>query len=307
MTPVLITGGRGIVGSVTRRALEDLGWSVCAFDIAAPVGHPEHGDIRDAEALNQAMGGCRGIIHMAAVSRVGWGEEDPDRCWSVNVDGTRAVIEAAHRMRPRPWLLFVSSREVYGNPAQLPVTEECPIAPVNCYGRSKAEGEKLVTAAREHGLRTAILRLPSVYGSPLDFPDRVVPSLARRAIGGLDLHLTGAEQICDFLFDRDAVRGIAAVAARLDQGDARLPVVHLATGRPTSLRDLAVLVKNITNSASEIIEEPARSFDVLGFVGCPDRARDLLGWLPSTSLEDGLTALIEALRARLGAEQGPEP
>jgi nucleoside-diphosphate-sugar epimerase len=185
----------------------------------------------------------------------------------------------------------------------LPVVEDDLISPVNTYGRSKAAGEWFVAEARAAGLQAGCIRLPSVYGSANDIPQRVIPAFVAGALQGRDLRLTGAGQVCDFLHVTDAIEGIVRMAKRLDAGTRNLPTVHLASGRGTSLGELARLVTRLAESQSAIIEEPARSFDVSGFVGDPARAADVLDWKPSTTLEDGLARLISghASSVRRGA------
>ena len=293
MDKVLVTGGLGVVGSALVRRLQQLASHVSVLDLAAKPGTADCGDIRDPETVSNAFKHVCGVLHLAAVSRVGWGEEDPAKCLSVNVAGTEAVLTAALSSARRPWVLFVSSREVYGNPIRLPVVEDDAIAPVNTYGRSKAEGEKLVSTARQNGLTAACLRLPSVYGSTSDIPDRVIPAFARGAMSGKALRITGADQLCDFLHVSDAVEGLVAMATRLDRDGRSPPTVHLASGRGTSLGELARLVTQLAGSRSPIIEEAARAFDVRGFVGNPARARAELDWRPTVELESGLLQLIK--------------
>ena len=84
----------------------------------------ERGDVRDPDKVARAIAGCRGVVHLAAVSRVIDGEREPARCESVNVGGLRVVIEAAQKIGA--WVLFASSREVYGQ-ATLPVHEDAPL------------------------------------------------------------------------------------------------------------------------------------------------------------------------------------
>ena len=143
---ILITGSEGLVGSALRAALEARGTEVAGLDVRG--AGDEEGDVRDAERIRQAAAGCCGIVHLAAVSRVVWGERDPENCWAVNVGGLRNVLAAAATVRAkssgRPWVVFASSREVYGQPDRLPATEDTPLRPINVYGRSKVEGERLV-------------------------------------------------------------------------------------------------------------------------------------------------------------------
>lgn len=302
---IVVTGGMGVIGSALVNQLAKVGWHAKVLDIAAEPTSANFGDIRQSDAVRTALESAVGIIHLAAVSRVGWGEEDPERCWSINVDGTQTVVTAAASSSRKPWVLFASSREVYGNPLRLPVVEDDPVSPVNTYGRSKAEGEKIIAAARVAGLKAACVRLPSVYGATNDIVDRVVPALALGALNDMPLRITGAGQLCDFLHIADVVDGILAIAKRLDAGRRDLPMIQLASGRGTSLGELARLVKRLARSRSEIVEDPARSFDVRGFVGDPARARQVLNWVPSITLEDGLAQLITDFETKLAKDRCP--
>ena len=261
--------------------------------------------MRDAERVRRAAAGCCGIVHLAAVSRVVWGESDPGACRDVNVGGLRNVLAAAAKVRGessgRPWIVFASSREVYGQPGRLPVTEDAPLRPINVYGRSKVEGERLVEAARTQGLRAAIVRLSNVYGSTRDHADRVVPAFARSALAGGVLRVEGADHTFDFTHIDDATRGIVAIIDLLADGKTPPPPIHLLTGRPFSLGRLAVLAADLAGTGATIVQAPPRSFDVSRFHGDPARARKLLGWAPRVELQRSLTRLIHDFRHEPGA------
>ena len=256
--------------------------------------------MRRLRRVRAALAGCDGVVHLAAVSRVVWGERDPQGCRSTNVEGVRNVLQAVEERTPRPWLLFASSREVYGQPRRLPATEDTPLRPVNVYGRSKVEGERLVSCAQSRGLCAATVRLSNVYGSADDHADRVVPAFVRAAITGSTLRVDGAQCTFDFTHIDDTIRGMVALVDRLAKGQA-LPPIHLTTGRPTTLGDLATLAVALAGGKASITEAPPRSFDVARFHGAPERARSLLGWTPSVGLREGLQRLARDLRLKLGA------
>lgn len=167
---ILVTGSEGLVGTALSAELRARGVAVAGLDLKLPAGHPGRADVADGQAVEQLEDGCGGIVHLAAVSRVVWAERDPERCWRINVDGTRNVLRAARGSQSRLWVLFASSREVYGEPTRLPVAEDAALRPMNVYGRSKAAGEDLVGELRDSGLTTAILRFSNVYGSTDDHP-----------------------------------------------------------------------------------------------------------------------------------------
>ena len=297
---ILITGSEGLIGSALRAALEARGAEVVGLDLLG-TGR-EHGDVRSLRRVRDALGGCDGVVHLAAVSRVLWGEHDPEGCWSTNVGGLRNVLRALDERKRQPWLLFASSREVYGQPRHLPATEDTPLRPVNVYGRSKAEGERLVEAARAGGLRAAVVRLSNVYGSARDHADRVVPAFARAAVSCSTIRIDGAECTFDFTHIDDTVRGMVGIIDLLEIGETPAPI-HLLTGMPTTLRDLATLAIDIASGTSPVVEAPPRSFDVSRFHGDPSRAQELLGWEPCVVLRKGLERLIRDLRAEVGAAE----
>ena len=164
---ILITGSEGLVGTALRSTLEARGAEVTGLDLL----DLQRGDVRDARRVRDAAQGCHGIVHLAAVSRVEWGERNPIACWDVNTGGLRNVLTATSATAPsgRSWLIFASSREVYGQTRRLPATEDTPLRPVNVYGRSKVEGERLVEAARNVGIldRRAAGRPRDEYPQPV--------------------------------------------------------------------------------------------------------------------------------------------
>ena len=292
--PILITGSEGLIGSALRAALAARGTEVGGLDIRGPRG--EAGDVRDARCVRDSVAGCRGIVHLAAVSRVVWGERDPQGCRDVNVGGLRNVTQAAVGSTRRPWLVFASSREVYGQPDHLPVTEDTPLCPVNMYGRCKVEGERLVEAARAKGLRAAVVRLSNVYGSTRDYPDRVLPAFARAAVRGTVLRVEGEDNAFDFTHLGDTVRGLVVLTKLLSEGETPPPPIHLLTGRSTTLGQLAALAVALAGTAVPIVRALPRPFDVSRFHGDPSRAQKLLGWVPRVGLREGLGRLIHDFR-----------
>ena len=291
---ILIVGSSGLVGTALTQALLAKGFDVVGFDLRAQGG--ERGDVRDRERVQNAVLGVDGIVHLAAVSRVVWGERDPDLCWTTNVGGLRNVIDAATQSARAPWLVFASSREVYGQPESLPATEDAPLRPVNIYGQSKVEGEFFVEEAKRAGLRACTIRLSNVYGSTDDHADRVVPAFARAAAIGAQLRVDGLGHTFDFTHIDDVTRGIVSLVELLSTGDPAPRPIHFVSGQPTTLGDLASLAARLGQSGSLIRPAPSRDFDVARFFGDPSRAKALLGWQSLVRLEDGLGRLVHAFR-----------
>lgn len=293
---ILVTGSSGLVGSTLVKALRRRNYWVTGLDCRASDPR-ERGDIRDEDTLGQCIRDCDGIIHLAAVSRVVAGERDPQRCWATNVDALRTLVEMARTFPRQPWIVFASSREVYGHPASLPVDEGFPLDPINVYGRSKLEGEKIIQLARSRGMRACTIRLSNVFGSVTDYSDRVVPAFARAAVTGDDLRVEGRGHTFDFTHVSDVAAGIVALVDRLVTGCPPPPPIQFVSGVATTLGALAEAAIAIAGAKSVIHEVPPRSFDVAKFVGCGARAKTILGWEPKVTLRAGLEKLINEFRS----------
>jgi nucleoside-diphosphate-sugar epimerase len=286
---LLVTGSSGLIGRAVVKALRAAGVDVVGVDLREQDTHRV--DIVDTARVEPHLEGVSGIIHLAAVARVTSAEEDPDGCRAVNVDATDGILALAHRAREKPWVLFASSREVYGEQDTLPVKEDAPLRPKNVYAKSKFDGERLVEAARRDGLQTASVRFSNVYGSVDDYPDRVIPAFAAAAVRGGAMHVDGGDCELDFTHVDDVAEGVMRVVELLARGERNLPPVHLACGRGTTLLALARLTNEINGRRARIVEGSARSVGVRSFVGDPERARALLGWTASTDLRDGIAKL----------------
>ena len=293
---ILVTGSAGLVGTVLVERLRARGDDVVPFDLRDP-DRPR--DILDPAAVAGAVEGVDGIVHLAAVSRVAWGEAYPAHCRAVNADGTAVVVDAATASGRRPWMILASSREVYGDAGHERVREDRPLRPVNAYGGSKRDAEAIVAAAE---LPTAILRLSSVYGGLRDHPDRVVPSLTWRALEGQPLIVTGPDAFFDFTHVEDTVDGLMATIDRLASERSAQPALNLATGVGTTLGVLAEMVVAVTGSRSPIVAAPRRGFDVAGYRGSTALASRHLGWRALVDLETGIRRLSTTMR-----DGGPPP
>jgi nucleoside-diphosphate-sugar epimerase len=302
---VLVTGSSGLIGRAVSLLLRAEGTEATGLDLRGSAPQ-SRGDLCDADRLAQAMQGVGGIIHLAAVSRVIDGERDPERCWRVNAEATGTLLRMAARAASRPWVIYASSREVYGQQDELPVPEDAPLRPKNIYARSKAEAERLVGEARAAGLRAAILRFSNVYGDTRDHADRVVPAFARAAAlaasAAAEIRVDGEDCTFDFTHVADVADGVLRVVRLLQGGECALPPIHFVSGDQTSLGELAALARTVGGPSLRILEAPPRNFDVHRFAGDPARAERLLGWRATTPLEHGFARLAAAYRAQIGLE-----
>ncbi len=294
MKKILMTGNLGLVGRHLVPKLALMGYQVVGFDLA-----DNSGDILNSHLLEQAMQNCYGVVHLAAVSRVVWGQNDPEKCWQTNALASENLLKLAAKSAQKPWVLVSSSREVYGEPTQLPVNEDMQLSPVNIYGKAKLHMEQAVFGARAAGLNTAVVRLANVYGCVNDHLDRVLPAFCRNAVLGNPLRVDGFEHLFDFTHVSDTVIGIARVVELLAMGERNLPAIHFLPGIGTTLKQAADLAVASAGSCSAINAAESRSYDVSRFIGNPARAKELLDWQAVISPKKGIAMLVKEFEAQL--------
>ncbi|MDO6677648.1 NAD(P)-dependent oxidoreductase [Shewanella sp. 4_MG-2023] len=291
MKKILITGHQGLVGRHLWPRLKQAGFNPVGLDLRSE-NIQFIGDIVNTQRLKLAMSDCDGVIHLAAVSRVVWGQNNPELCKLTNSTASKQLLKLAIESKKRPWVLVSSSREVYGESAIKPVAEDANLQPVNVYGESKLEMEQAAMVARKTGLQTAIVRLANVYGCIEDHHDRVLPAFCRAAVLGEDLRVDGLANTFDFTHISDTVDGLMKIIAKLDAGVADLPPIHLLPGLPTTLEEAAILAIQAAGSKSKILLAPSRNYDVANFVGDASRARSLLGWAAKVTPKQGICQLV---------------
>lgn len=291
---ILITGAAGLIGRTLQRTLTAAGIAYFPVDVVYPEDSINYMDITETKLPEELLTKCQGVIHLAAVSRVLWGEQDPVKCRRVNVDGTEKILQLANNLSNKPWFIYASSREVYGQQATLPVKEDAKQEALNHYAASKIAAERLVKNYAKLGLKTVILRFSNVYGDIQDHRTRVIPAFCRAAALRQPMHVQGPDNLFDFTHVEDVVRGIMAVIARITDHD--IPDIHFTTGEPSSLGQLASLTNQLAGNGSEIIIEAPRNYDVATFYGDPARARKYLNWRHTTPLALGLNRMILAYR-----------
>ena len=300
MGRILVTGGCGLIGSAIAQQLRAAGHEIVNFDLSVDC-KTNSADITDIESVASVVENCTGVVHLAAISRVVWGQRDPTRCWEVNVKGTNNVLAcAAARGTKAPWVLVASSREVYGQATSFPVPEWAPYRPLNVYAKSKVEVENMARESMKNGLRISIVRFSSVYGSVADHADRVAPGFARLAAEGKPLRVDGEDTTLDFTHIADVANGLQALTELLSMDNGSPPPLHFVSGRGTTLRELADIAVQAAGGGVVQIGQ-ARDYDVSKFVGDPSRAERILGWRSNTILEAGIKRLVDDFRSTVSS------
>jgi UDP-glucose 4-epimerase len=302
---VVVTGGAGFIGGTLVHALVGGGHEVAIIDDLSSGSmdnvHPAAAfrciDVTGAE-LAEVVSTHRPdlVVHFAAQVSVAASLADPAHDHRVNVDGTRAVAEAAAAAGARR-VLFASSAAVYGEPKELPLTEESPADPVVPYGRSKLEAEGvLAEVLRPAGVDFACLRFANVYGprQRAEGEGGVVAEFASRMAAGVTPVIFGAgTQTRDFIFVADVVSACVMAAEHegvLAQPGANGPAYNISTGRATSVNTLAEGLRAAMRYPGEIERAAPRSGDVEASVLAPAKAHDTFGWRAVVDVQRGLGA-----------------
>jgi nucleoside-diphosphate-sugar epimerase len=306
---VLITGGNGFIGSHLAQRLMNLGHDVTLLDLSFGRNTKElscakiSGDVCEDSTFKLVKEFPDIVVHAAAVSRVEWGENDPKTCLRTNVIGFLNVLHWAQSSRVRPHVILASSREVYGEPAKFPVTEDWPKQPKSVYGTSKLASEQLLAHfGLVDELKYTIVRFSNVYGSMRDLPQRVIPRFMKSALEGEPLILNGGSQVLDFTFIDDVIDGLTSLISRV--GSRTESVInndfHFCSGQGTSIRELAELIKEVTASKSEIIVSPSKRYDVVRFIGDSSKAQRSLGFRITFNIRSGLKEYADRVEISRG-------
>jgi dTDP-glucose 4,6-dehydratase len=315
---VVVLGGAGFVGShLVERLLDEGAEEVLAVDNLIT------GTERNVFEL-RARRGFRFVRHDVAQFPLALAG-DVDYVFNLAspaspVDYARHPIETLragsfgteHGLRlaleKRAVFLQASTSEIYGDPLVHPQREEYwgnvnPVGPRSCYDEAKRYGEAIVSAYRRvHGVETRIARIFNTYGPRMRLADgRVVPAFVAQVLRGEDLTVFGdGSQTRSFCYVRDLVDGLL----RLALSRVRDPV-NLGNPREMTILQFAEAVRAASGSRARITFCPRPQDDPRRRKPEISRARDLLGWTPRISLEEGLRETLAYYRGALGLESAP--
>ncbi|GIV95889.1 MAG: nucleoside-diphosphate sugar epimerase [Herpetosiphonaceae bacterium] len=304
---ILITGSSGQIGTNLALRLLEEGHEVFGVDkrinpwtdafryLLQDLAAPYHD-------FTGGIGGvpyppCDIVVHLAANAKVHELVEHPHRALE-NITITYNVLEYARQNGGIP-IIFSSSREVYGDIRRY-LTEETHADfgyTESPYSASKISGEALIYSyARCYGLRYLVFRFSNVYGrydNDLERMERVIPLFIKKISAGEPVTIYGREKVLDFTYVDDCVEGVVRGIYRLLSGEVVNQTINLAYGEGNTLIRMAQLVGEALGVTPEIKIEPSKRVgEVTHYIANIGRARQLLGYTPQISLEEGIKRAV---------------
>ncbi|MEG2629856.1 MAG: UDP-glucose 4-epimerase GalE [Comamonas sp.] len=316
---ILITGGAGYIGSHTCVELLNAGHRVVVFDNYSN-SHPKalqrvaqiteksfpvvEGDIRDQAALEEAIRkySCDAVIHFAGLKAVGESVQKPLDYFESNVVGTLSLLRAMQATGVKT-LVFSSSATVYGQPQQLPLTEQHPLSTTNPYGRTKLMVEDILRDLHqaEPSWRIGILRYFNPVGAhssgligedPRGTPNNLMPYLAQVAVGrreylsvlGDDYETADGTGVRDYIHVVDLALGHLKALESLDRPQCF--AVNLGTGVGYSVLDVLKAFEVASERPIPYKISPRRQGDIAACYASTAQAREKLNWTAAHGLEE---------------------
>jgi dTDP-glucose 4,6-dehydratase len=306
---VLVTGAGGFIGSHLTERLAREGADVRAFvrynsrgdegllsllpyDLYEGI-HVIAGDLRDVEAVRQAVRGVDTVFHLGALIAIPYSYLHPREVIETNVMGTLNVLMAAREYGARR-VVHTSTSEVYGTAQYVPIDEEHPLQAQSPYSASKIGADKIVQSFNlSFGLPVTTLRPFNTYG-PRQSARAVIPTIISQALARDQINIGALAPMRDFTFVLDTVEGFLKIA----QAEAAIgQAINVGTGSCISIGDLIDRVLGIVGRDLPIIPEEKRlrpeKSEVMRLHASNKKALELMGWKPLFSLDEGLSRTIE--------------
>ena len=304
MKNILVTGGAGYIGSHIGKKLAEAGYNVIVLDNLSK-GHREAvlrgklivGDLADMDLLDRIMKEeeIAGVIHLAADSPVGESMEKPGKYYRNNVANGLNLLEAMVNNGVK-YIVFSSTAAVYGEPEEIPITEEHPTNPENTYGESKLFFEKMLKRYDEiHGLKYVSLRYFNAAGADLsgqigeahDPETHLIPIVLQKALGIRDkLYIFGDDYptkdgtcIRDYIHVEDlADAHILAVEALVKGMESR--VYNLGNGEGYSVKEVIEVAEEVVGKEIDAEIAERRPGDPAVLVASLNKIKREPGWKP---------------------------
>ena len=306
---VLVTGAGGFIGSHLTEHLVMLGSKVKAFvrynsrgdrgllEMVPASVHTEidfiMGDLRDADAVMQAIEGTDLVFHLGALISIPYSYIHPFDVVETNVMGTLHVLNAAHSQNVER-VIHTSTSEVYGTAQYVPINEEHPLQGQSPYSASKIGADKVAESYYlSFGLPVVTVRPFNTYG-PRQSTRAVIPTIITQALTRDTVYLGALHPTRDLNYISDTVEGFIKAA---QAPDVLGTAINLGSGQEITIGDLASKIITLIGREVSIVVDDSRlrpeKSEVNRLVADPQEANGLLGWESKVSLDDGLKHTID--------------
>ena len=318
---ILVTGGAGFIGSHTAVELIQAGYDPVIVDnlansneividrIETITGFRPRlvvADLLDRDALENVFAAEQfdAVIHFAGLKAVGESVKKPLEYYHNNVTGTLILCDVM-RSHGCKNIVFSSSATVYGDPAVIPITEECPLGETtNPYGTTKAMIERILTDIQKADpeWNVILLRYFNPIGAhasgligedPKGIPNNLVPYVAKVAVGQLEkVHVFGNDYntpdgtgVRDYIHVVDLAKGHLAALAAMDRLEG-VNIFNLGTGTGYSVLDIIRAYSKACGKDLPYVIDPRRPGDIATCYSDPSKAKEVLGWSAELTLDD---------------------
>ena len=302
----VVTGGTGFIGSHLTERLVKQGDVVTVLDnlntgkienlksVSKKINFVQN-DIRDFEVLRSLMENVDGVFHQAAMASVQDSFRIPEKFHDVNVNGTENIFKIAKEFGIK--VVYASSSSVYGDTSILPTTESDEKRPINPYAKTKLEKDKLAEQYAKNGLKVIGLRYFNVFGpgQSKEYAG-VIKLFLERIQQGLPPLINGdGLQVRDFVYVNDVVNAnVLAMESNIDS-----EFFNIGTNSVVSILDLANMIIKFSGLKLKPIHRLAVPGDVRATQADITKAKTMLKWKPTTSIENWLKSTVLDIKNNL--------
>lgn len=311
---MLVTGAGGFIGSHLAEGLVRAGAKVRAmvhYNFQGSWGWLDQselakdmevyaGDITDRDSVRKAMEECEAVFHLAALIAIPYSYRAPQSYVNANVIGTLNIIQNGRELGT-PRIAHTSTSEVYGTALYAPIDEKHPLQGQSPYSASKIGADKMAESFYlSFGVPVVTVRPFNTFG-PRQSARAVIPTIISQCLAGRkSIKLGSVTPTRDMNFVQNTVEGFMAAAA---SEKAIGQTINFGSGREIAIGDLAHLIARLCGTEIEIETEEQRirpeKSEVERLIASNELARELTGWTPRTTLEDGLEQTIAWFRDNL--------